>query len=98
MDTKIDSFWTSFGTILESILEPVLEPILDPILEPISELILVARRQSPAINGGATRGPIATGSELIRAKRYRKPIGLLSTGILSTGHMGLLSTGILGNY
>ena len=84
MDTKIDNIWTSFGTILESILEPVLEPILETILEPILGPILVARRQSPADTGGTSGPPIATGSELIRAKKYRKPIGLLSTGILST--------------
>ena len=84
MDTKIDNFWTSFGTILERILKPILEPILESILEPILEPILVARRQSPAKTGGAGGGPIASGSELIRAKKYRKPIGLLSTGILST--------------
>ena len=84
MDTKIDNFWTSFGTILEPILAPKIhqkmkqkgDPFWNPFWRPKR-----AQHRSPAAARG---GPIATGSELIKAKKYRKPIGLLSTGILST--------------
>ena len=91
MDTKIDNFWTSFGTILELILEPKIHQKMDQKEDPFW-----TKKSSPGslwrwvtvVAGGrrwvAGGGPIATGSELIRAKRYRKPIRLLSTGILST--------------
>ena len=84
MDPKLDNFWTSFGTILEPILEPKMHQQIDQKWDPFwTKKGGPGNRQqpSPVATGG---GPIATGSELIRAKKYRKPIGLLSTGILST--------------
>ena len=89
MDTKIDNFWTSFGTILEPILEPKIhqkmdqkgDPFLDTKRWPNMRQRRPNTRQHPT-TAAAGGPPIATGSELIRAKRYRKPIGLLSTCIL----------------
>ena len=79
MDTKIDNFWTSFGTILEPILEPKIHQKMnqkkDPFWTKKSSPGSLCRRSTVATSGA----PIATGSELIRAKKYRKPIGLLST-------------------
>ena len=102
MDPKLDNFWTSFGTTLEPILETKTHQKMDKKKDPFwtkkSSPGSVYRRL-PAGDGGAPGPPIATGSELIRAKKYRKPIGLLSTGILSTTeyyrhteYTGILST------
>ncbi len=86
MVTKIDNFWTSFGTILEPILEPKTHQKMKQKRNPFWTK-KVARAASGSGQRRPTGGaPIATGSELIRAKRYRKPIGLLSTGILSIGN------------
>ena len=50
----------------------------------VAVVVVVLVVEIVVVAGGAPGPPIATGLELIKAKRYRKPIGLLSTGILST--------------